>query len=131
MRLLLDTHILVWVLSEDSKLPSRALEMLRDQSNASFVSAVTIWEIAIKHALRRGRSEDLVVSGTRALELTRRSRFEMIAVEPEHAAAVDELPHYHGDPFDRLLVVQAMSEGMRLVTHDSRLAAYGDVVMVV
>lgn len=91
-----------------------------------YVSAVTIWEIAIKHSLGRG---DMPISGAAALQYFQQAGYLMLAVEPEHAAAVEALPMHHTDPFDRLLIAQALVEPMRLVTHDAIVARYSDTVI--
>lgn len=89
-------------------------------------SAVSIWEIAIKHSLDRG---DMSVSGQDALRYFRQAGYRVLAIEPEHAAAVEELPCHHQDPFDRLLIAQALVEPMRPVTHDATVARYGDSIV--
>jgi PIN domain nuclease of toxin-antitoxin system len=125
MRLLLDTHVALWALLDDPRLPPRGRELIADEDNAIVVSAASIWEISIKHGLQRG---DMPLSGQRALQWFRRAGYELLAVKPEHAAAVDKLPALHADPFDRLLVAQAQTEPLKLVTHDATLARYGSAV---
>ena len=127
MRLLLDTHVLMWAFTRSNALSRKGWDLLEDDHEL-FVSAVSIWEIAIKHARRR-RPADMPISGRQALANVQAADFELIAITPEHAAAVDGLPMHHNDPFDRLLVAQAQSESMHLVTHDRALAAYGDFVL--
>ena len=123
MKLLLDTHVALWAIADDPALSAKARELILAPQNTIWVSAVTIWEISIKHSLGRG---DMPVSGTRALEYFRQARYRLLPVEPEHSAAIEELPGHHQDPFDRLLVAQALTETMRLVTHDSLVARYSD-----
>jgi PIN domain nuclease of toxin-antitoxin system len=96
-----------------------------------FVSAVTIWEIAIKHALGRSGRNRMPFSGGEAIAEFTAAGFEFLNITPEHAAAVGELRGLHGDPFDRLLVAQAMSEPLILLTHDRAVAAYGDTIVLV
>ena len=95
------------------------------------MSIASIWEIAIKSALTNDRRGEIPFNGYQAISLFAEAGFDQLGIEPHHVAAVGELPHLHGDPFDRLLVAQARSEGMTLVTHDIRLAAYGDFILVV
>lgn len=90
-----------------------------------WISAATLWEIAIKHGLGRG---DMPISGDEAIRHFRAAGYDVLPVEPEHAAAIETLPPHHQDPFDRLLAAQAQVEPMRLLTHDPMLARYGDFV---
>jgi PIN domain nuclease of toxin-antitoxin system len=121
----------VWSVDDNPLLGQKARDFMQSASGGAFVSIVTIWEIAIKFALRRERRSDLKFSGYEAIEKFEASGFDSLQIEALHAAAVGSLPHFHADPFDRLLVAQALVEGMTLLTHDSKLAAYGDFVVVV
>ncbi len=103
--------------------------MLLDLENDIFVSAVSLWEIAIKHALARKGMGQMPISGAQALSAFRAAGYDLLPVTPDHAVAVESLPPIHGDPFDRLLVAQAISEPLRLITHDARLAKYSDSVI--
>ena len=131
MRLLLDTHVLLWALTRSDRLSRNGWELLENDQNPLVVSAVSIWEIAIKHARRRGGRSDISISGASALQEVRAANFDLLEVSHDHAAALDELPLHHRDPFDRLLVAQARSESMTLLTHDQQLRAYGELVIVV
>lgn len=131
MRLLLDTHILLWALTGDAALPRGAASLLADPAIDVSASAVNIWEIAIKFALNRGAPGDMPVSSEVAMRLTREATYDIVPIEPEHAAGVAQLPLIHGDPFDRLLIAQSRHEGVRLLTHDDRLARYGDDILLV
>lgn len=103
-----------------------------DESAVSInASTVSIWEVAIKWALRKGRADDMPMSGGNFLRAIERAMIEPLPVQPIHAAAVDDLPLLHGDPFDRFLLATARHEGMTLLTHDAALAGYGDFVLVV
>ena len=95
-----------------------------------FVSAVSIWEIAIKFALRK-RTGAPPFSGAVALEAFLAAGYRMLNVTPQHAAAVEALPHLHADPFDRMLIAQALHEPLRLLTADAALARYSDMVIEV
>lgn len=108
-----------------------AWDLLEDPANELAVSAVSVWEIAIKFARRRGKADDMPINGTDALREIAAAEFELLTVKGDHAAAVDALPLHHRDPFDRLLIAQAKSEPMILLTHDRALAAYGDFVTVI
>lgn len=128
MNLLLDTHIALWAITDDPKLSQHARELIAKPDNMVWVSAASVWEIAIKRALGRG---DMPVSSQRALEFFNQSGYQILPIEAAHAAAVESLPAHHHDPFDRILVAQALSEPMRLITHDAKVALYSDAIMLV
>ena len=126
MKILLDTHILLWWMADDRRLPRPARLAVEDPANRVFVSIASLWETAIKFSLKR------VVADPEALrEAAERDGFSLLPIEARHCSAVARLPHHHSDPFDRLLVAQALVEPMRLLTHDSQLARYSDTVAVV
>lgn len=125
MNLLLDTHVALWAIVDSPRLSARARELIVAAEATVWVSAVSVWEIAIKRSLGRG---DMPISGREALRYFRESGFKLLPVSPEHAAQVEDLPPHHQDPFDRLLLAQALIEPMRLLTHDAVLARYSDGV---
>jgi PIN domain nuclease of toxin-antitoxin system len=131
VRLLLDTHIALWAIADDPRLPVDARSLITDNDNSVTISAASIWEIAIKHALRRRGPSSMPLSGSEALGYFRAAGYEFLAVTPAHAAAVDRLPPHHADPFDRILAAQAILEPMRLITHDLRLARYTKTIILV
>ena len=120
MRLLLDTHALLWYLTTPEKLPAAAHRAIRSAENEVYASLASAWEISIKVALGKldfdaqGLAQALPAVGVVPL-----------GIGMEHTARVAELPHFHGDPFDRMLVAQAMCESMTLVSRDRDLARYG------
>lgn len=128
MNLLLDTHVALWAITDSPRLSAQAREWIESPRATVWVSAATVWEIAIKHGLGRG---DMPVSGQEALDYFRQSGYRLLAVQPEHAAAVETLPAHHTDPFDRILIAQALTEPMRLLTHDSTVARYLDTIIQV
>lgn len=128
MRLLLDTHIALWAITGSPKLPGQARELILAPSSEIFVSAASVWEIAIKHSLNRG---NMPVSGTDAARYFAEAGYTLLPITAEHAAATEALPMHHADPFDRMLVAQALTEPLRLVTHDEMLPKYGDGVLLV
>ena len=128
MRLLLDTHVALWAILDDPKLGSAAREWLTDPAAHVFVSAASLWEIGIKFALGRG---DMPVSAAEAAGHFTRSGFEPLPVSWAHARRVETLPPIHRDPFDRLLVAQALEEPLVLITHDENVAAYSSTFMKV
>jgi len=126
VNLLPDTHILLWWLAGDRRLPRRAAELLDSGGNAVTVSVISLWEIAIKTAKSKIRADLNEIQA--AIE---QSEFMLLPVHGRHVIAYSQLPRYHRDPFDRMLVAQALSEPLRLLTHDHQLARYSDTVMVV
>lgn len=123
MRLLLDTHIALWAIADHERLSVRAREMMTDATEV-YVSAVSIWEIAIKRALGK-----IDVDAPTFADAVRASGFRSLAITDQHAAGVQALPLHHADPFDRLLVAQAISEPLRLLTADSQLDPYSELVL--
>ena len=125
MRILLDTHIALWALTDSPRLSSHARTLILEAGNSIHISAATVWEISIKHRLARG---DMPISGTEARQLFIEAGYAELPITAQHAAVTEELPLHHADPFDRILIAQAVSEPMRLLTHDSQLPAYGDCI---
>ncbi len=118
MNLLLDTHVLLWWLDDNPTLLIKAKEAIADGRNVVFISAATIWEIRIKHTL--GKLE-IPVNFRKVLE---QQPFEMLPITADHAHLIGELPAYHRDPFDRMLIAQASFEGFTLVTRDKQFKRY-------
>lgn len=131
MNLLLDTHIALWAVADDERLPPRARDLISDAASDVFVSAASVWEIAIKHALARGGPNDMPVSGAEALGYFRDAGYGLVAISAADAAAVETLPRLHADPFDRLLIAQAVTVPFRLLTHDARVARYNPSIILV
>lgn len=126
MNLLLDTHIALWAITDSPRLPQRARDLICSPKTIVWVSAANVWEIAIKHSLGRG---DMPVSGQDAMRYFRDSGYRFLSIDAEHAVTVEELPMHHQDPFDRILVAQALVEPMRLMTHDPLVALYSDTII--
>lgn len=123
MKLLLDTHVLLWAASEPDQLTAAARDGLEDGTNEVFVSVVSGWEIAIKQSL--GKLELPKPAEQWLPDVLRRSNFELAEVGLAAALRVRALPWHHRDPFDRLLLAQAAEDGYTVVTRDSALDAYG------
>lgn len=119
MRLLLDTHVLIWWMEGSGRLGREAYELIR--SNGALVSSASVWEISIKSA--RGRLPLMTPLETWLPRLLR-TGFDPLFITFEHATAVRNLPLHHSDPFDRMLVAQAQCEGLTLVTADPLLPRY-------
>jgi len=121
--LLADTHTLLWWRGSKSRLSTPALEAMEDGSTSLFFSAASVWEIAIKRAKGKLEVPD------RLIETMRDRGFVELPVYAADALIAGALPAHHGDPFDRMLVAQAQSEGLTVVTRDPRIAAYGVPVL--
>ena len=118
-RLLVDTHALLWWLTDDPALSPTAREALADPANEPLVSAASVWEIAIKRSLGKLTApEDLP-------ERISDEGFSWLAISPAHAWQVRDLPNHHRDPFDRMLIAQALTEHVPVITTDSRFTQYG------
>jgi PIN domain nuclease of toxin-antitoxin system len=122
VQLLLDTHIFLWLVKGSPRLAPKTKALI-DSAETVFVSSATIWEIAVKAQLGKLRADlDEVI------EQIQVNGFRELPVYARHAKEVAKLPRHYGDPFDRLLVAQAISETMRLLTADAGLKAYSDLV---
>lgn len=119
MRLLLDTHALLWSLARPDRLPRSVSTALTDTGNDVFVSAASTWEITIKSALGKLDGDVRAIAGA-----TRALGFGDLAVTIAHTIRLRELKPHHRDPFDRILVAQALEEGLTIVTHDPAFGAY-------
>ncbi len=126
MNLLLDTHVALWAITDSPKLSRQARELLQTPQASIWISVASVWEIAIKHSLGRG---DMPVSSQDAVRYFRESGYRFLTIEAEHALALESLPTHHQDPFDRILVAQAMVEPMHLLTHDATVALYNDTIL--
>ena len=125
MRLLLDTHALLWWRADDDRLGPRARDLIEDPGNDVLVSVVSLWEIVVK--VRVGKLEADIREIADAVE---REGFALLDISTAHLRTLAGLPMHHRDPFDRLLVAQSLSESTPLLTSDRALAAYGPTVMV-
>jgi len=126
MKLLLDTHLLLWMAGPAELLPPKTKAMLQDPDNSITFSVINIWETAIKHSLGRA---DFVVDPAALRRNLIAQGFTELPATGEHALAVMHLPPIHRDPFDRLLIAQAKVEGLTLLTADKALARYGNPVL--
>ena len=124
MRLLLDTHVALWAIADVDRLSERARTLIADPDNTVAISSATIWEIAIKHSLSRKGVGRMPVSAAEASELFAAAGYGTLDITARHAVAVEQLPALHADPFDRMLVAQALTEPMHLITADAQVAAY-------
>jgi PIN domain nuclease of toxin-antitoxin system len=122
VNLLLDTHVFIWAVDDDPKLSATAWSMI-EEADAVYVSSASIWEAAIKHQLGK-----LNVAPERLVDAVVGSGFLELPIRPRHTAAVTRLPLIHRDPFDRLLLAQAISEPLHFLTADEKLSQYSELV---
>jgi len=128
MNLLLDTQVAIWALAAPERLSSGSRALIADPANDVAVSAISVCEIAVKHRLGK-RVGAPPFSAVRALELFREAGFRLLPLTADHAAAAERLPEMHADPFDRLLLAQALHEPLRLMTADALLIGLHDSVI--
>ena len=132
MNLLLDTHLLIWTLNEDPKLPVKAKELILDPGNIIYYSSVSVWEIAIKHAIH---PDNVEFTGKELSGFCQEAGFLPIEIKDRHVFALETLkrPDHaprHNDPFDRMLIAQAKAENLTFLTHDELLLYYGESCIV-
>jgi PIN domain nuclease of toxin-antitoxin system len=127
-RFLVDTQLLLWNVYGSRKLPAKVARLFQDGRHEFFYSAASLWEIAIKAA--KGR-KDFAADTAAIRDALDTNGFHELPVAAQHAVALSGLPPIHADPFDRMLVAQALAEPMALITSDERLAAYPGTIEVV
>lgn len=128
MSVLLDTHLLLWAAAGSDRLPDAARRLIEDRSNLLLFSAASLWEIAIKSGLGR---EDFQIDVRLLYRSLLDAGYVELPVTGSHAAAITSLPPIHRDPFDRILVAQALTDHLRLVTSDETVARYGAAIHLV
>ena len=128
MRLLLDTHIALWAITDSPRLAAQARNLILNPGNSIHVSTASVWEIAIKHMLGRG---SMPLSGTQAAAHFQAAGYIELPIVNAHVSTLETLPPHHADPFDRLLVAQALTEPLRLLTHDAIVSQYSDSIILV
>ena len=133
MNLLLDTHILIWALNEDPKLPEKARELILDKNNTVYYSTVSLWETAVKHALH---PENVNFTGKELAQYCREAGYFSVEMRDKHVFALETLTREenappHRDPFDRMLIAQAKAENLSLITHDALLPYYREKCIII
>ena len=128
MKLLLDTHLLIWAADNIERVPTGARTLMADLGNELLFSVASIWEIAIKRGLNR---PDFQVDARILRRGLIDNGYRELPILSEHVVAIDNLPSIHKDPFDRLLIAQAMVEGITLLTDDTTIAQYQGLVRLV
>ena len=128
MKYLLDTHIILWSALDVKKLSRKAKIILENPDNVLYFSPISLWEISIKHAKH---PEQMPITSERAKDLALKMGFIELPVRSRHGVDIANLPEIHNDPFDRMLITQARSEGIGLISHDDKVIAngYGTVMV--
>ena len=126
MRYLLDTHIVIWAMAGSKMLSDKARSILQAPGNSFYVSSASVWEVAIKHSVK---PYEIPVTAEQVARFCRDSGIVELPVSFAHAQAVSRLLVHHNDPFDRMLVAQAMEEDLSILSHDGKLPPYGDFVV--
>ena len=128
MKYLLDTHIILWAALDVKKLSRKAKKLLENPDNILYFSPVSLWEISIKHAKHPNQ---MPITSERAKELALKMGLIELPVRSRHGVDISNLPEIHSDPFDRMLITQARTDGLLLSSHDDKVVAYGAGVVKV
>jgi PIN domain nuclease of toxin-antitoxin system len=126
MRILLDTHVFLWAITDDPRLGVSSRDLISSKAGVVMLSHVSLWEIAIKHALARA---DMPLSAAQAIAWAEDSGFELLPLAPPHILTLEQLPLHHRDPVDRLLVAQAISEPLTLLSAEGAFEAYDTMLL--
>lgn len=124
MNYLLDTHILLWALLDDKQFSKKARDTILANSDRLYFSSVNVWEVAIKYNKSRNNGFDDFIEPNYFYQLLKTARYKELVVNSQHAIAVKDLPNIHQDPFDRILIAQAMGENLILMTADEKIKQY-------
>ena len=132
MNILLDTHILIWALNDDARLPGKAKELLLDENNVVYYSTVSIWEVSIKHA---SHPDNVEFTGKELAGYCKEAGFLPVEMCDRHVFALETIEREegappHNDPFDRMLIAQAKAENMSFVSHDAMLPFYNEKCII-
>ncbi|MDE7342167.1 MAG: type II toxin-antitoxin system VapC family toxin [Lachnospiraceae bacterium] len=132
MKLLLDTHIILWALDDNPKLTGRARDLILDVENDIYYSSASIWETTIKYM---AKPDKICISGSRMSDLCREMGYRMLPIMDEHIKALETLVYHnryqvHNDPFDRIMLAQAKADGLKFVTHDSKIPFYEESCVI-
>lgn len=128
MKYLLDTHLLLWLAANDTKLSSELIDIVNDKKNQLFFSAASIWEVSIKQNLKR---TDFHFNASVLRRGLLDNGYLELAINGQHALAIENLQDHHKDPFDRILIAQANVEGFTLLTADKKIAEYNGLIHLV
>lgn len=126
MDILLDTHVVIWFITDDPKLPVASKKFIENPNNNCFVSVATYWEMSIKYSLDR---LDLQNSLDRIFEIIEESGFELLPITSSHILTTSKLAFHHRDPFDRMIIGQALHEGMKIMSADAQFENYSSEII--
>ena len=126
MQLLLDTHVLIWIVTGDDRLTEQVRALVEDESNVCYFSPVSIAEIALKH---QKHPEVVKFDGPAAKQAFIATGCRELEMKSDHVVAISDMQPFHHDPIDRMLLAQAKSEGIKIVSHDRQFPQYGDFVI--
>lgn len=126
MKLLLDTHIILWALDDNPKLPIQARDLIMNMENDIYYSAASVWETTIKYMAKPDR---IHISGSKLSDLCKKMGYSVLPITDNHVKALETLIYHnqyqlHNDPFDRIMIAQAKADGLKFVTHDSKIPFY-------
>ncbi len=132
MRLLLDTHIILWALDDNPQLSDQAKSLIVDRKNDIYYSSASVWETTIKYMVK---PDKIHISGSELSELCRKMGYRMLLIADNHVKALETLIYHnpsqvHNDPFDRIMVAQAKAEGLKFLTHDSKIPFYDEECVI-
>ncbi|MBO7380116.1 MAG: type II toxin-antitoxin system VapC family toxin [Neisseriaceae bacterium] len=125
MKYLLDTHIALWLLTDNKQLSPKARQAISSPNHRIYASVASLWEVAIKH---KKYPDDMPLESGAMARLLQQSNVLLLPIKLAHIVATETLPDIHKDPFDRLLIAQALSEPMRFLTHDEKLVPYSELI---
>ena len=125
MEYLLDTHIALWLLTDNQQLSPKARQAISSPNHRIYASVASLWEVAIKH---KKYPDDMPLGSGTMARLLQQSNVLLLPIKLAHIVATETLPDIHKDPFDRLLIAQAVSEPMRFLTHDEKLVPYSELI---
>ena len=133
MKLLLDTHIILWALNDNPKLSSQARELIMDAGNDIYYSSASIWETTIKYM---SKPDKIRISGSKLSDLCREMGYQMLPIADNHVKVLETLVYHnqnqvHNDPFDRIMIAQAKADGLKFITHDSKIPFYEEDCVIV
>ena len=122
MKILIDTHVALWLFNDYEKLSRRALDCLRDGTNELYVSTASVWEVAIKNSL--GKLPEFSGGSKRFFRAIQDNPIQLIGIKPVYIEEIEALPYIHRDPFDRMIIATALCEGMVILTADKSIQKY-------
>lgn len=128
MNLLLDTQVALWAITDSPELDDKGRGLLENPSNVIWISVVSLWEISFKHLMAR---EIMPINANQAMGYFQDAGYQILSLNPTHVTFAEELPMHHSDPYDRLLIAQALGSPLRLLTSNSLVAEYSDTFIKV